>query len=338
MPRNPKACNHCGATGLVWGRTPQGWRLHNPDSTPHTCVKAVPTAETEPVIEPAPTTETGAGAELWKLIRPIAIKDPHIAGAKVVTHEIRVVNGETERTIEGAHPQTAELLKHLQAGVKPLMVGPAGSGKTKAAEMASEVLGVPFYPLSVGPQTSKSDLMGYMTATGQIVRTALREAFEHGGFFFLDEMDAGNPAVLTAINAAIENAFCGFPDGTISRTDKPFYIAAAGNTYGTGASREYVGRNQLDAATLDRFTVIRWDYDTALEASLSADFPEWHKFILKLRDARERTGIRAVFSTRKVINGVRLLRAGMELDQVKDAVLFGNVSPDDREKLLVNVR
>lgn len=341
MPRNPKNCKYCGLEGLVWMKTPQGYRMHTPEGVLHSCLKgATPaTPDETPIIEPGEPVPS-ASAELWKIVRPAAIADPAMSGGKTITHEIIIRDtpgDENPEVITGAHPQTAELIRMLLAGVKPLMVGPAGSGKTRAAEMAAEALGVPFYPVSVGPQTSKSDLIGFADAHGRTVRTAGREAFENGGFLFYDEIDAGNAAVLTVINALVENSRVGFPDGTISRTDKPFYVAAAANTYGNGASREYVGRNQLDAATMDRFVPYTWDYDASLENILSPEFPEWVEFVHALRVARERTKIRAVFSTRKIINGASMLRAGFDLQVVKDRVLFGNLSSDDREKLLANM-
>jgi cobaltochelatase CobS len=53
--------------------------------------------------------------------------------------------------------------------------------------------------------------MGYMDAHGKLVRTLLREAYEHGGVFLLDEIDAGNPGVLTVLNALLANGQVGFP-------------------------------------------------------------------------------------------------------------------------------
>jgi hypothetical protein len=51
---------------------------------------------------------------------------------------------------------------------------------------------------------------------------------------------------------------------------KTFRLVLAANTWGTGATRQYVGRNQLDASTLDRFCLatIFVTYDESLESSL----------------------------------------------------------------------
>jgi hypothetical protein len=46
---------------------------------------------------------------------------------------------------------------------------------------------------------------------------------------------------------------------------KPSYFVciAAANTFGTGADRQYVGRNQLDESTLDRFRIGQIELDDA---------------------------------------------------------------------------
>jgi MoxR-like ATPase len=47
-----------------------------------------------------------------------------------------------------------------------------------------------------------------------------------------------------------------------------FRIVATANTYGNGATLEFIGRNAIDGATLDRFTVIDWNIDEILELKL----------------------------------------------------------------------
>src|SRR5215217_6156820 len=93
----------------------------------------------------------------------------------------------------------------------------------------------------------------------------------------MDEIDAGNANVIIQVNAALSNGYCSFPDGMVQRHDDFIFLASA-NTFGDGASRQYVGRNQLDAATLDRFTTLVWEIDEELEeimAGGSADGKKW---------------------------------------------------------------
>lgn len=239
--------------------------------------------------------------------------------------EVRVINleihkGEMKIPVGAAHYKFETLLTILEQRINTMMVGPAGSGKTTAAEKAAEALGLEFGAISVGPQTSKVDFLGYMDANGKYVSTNFRKAYETGGVFIIDEIDAGNAGVMTIINAATSNGVVGFPDGMIPR-HRDFICVAAANTFGRGADRQYVGRQQMDAATLNRFVVLEWDYDEVLEIHLSGD-EKWARQVQKYRKACETLKIRHVISPRASINGAKLLNAGLPKDEVINMVVW----------------
>lgn len=235
---------------------------------------------------------------------------------------VQLTTGKKKTTIEaGAQHQTFPvLLSMVSAGCHVFLVGPAGSGKTRGGEEVARVMGRKFFPQSVGPQTTQSHLMGYMDAGGKYIRTAFRDAFELGGIFLLDEIDAGNPGVLTSLNSALANTYCSFPDGIIKR-HADFICIAAGNTWGNGADRQYVGRNQIDAATLDRFAFLTWDYDQALETAI-AGATDWTAYVQKIRARVFAIGARLVVSPRASIMGNNLLAAGVPRDQVEMALVW----------------
>lgn len=228
------------------------------------------------------------------------------------------------------------------------LVGPAGSGKSTAGEMLAKALSLPFYMTSVGEETSKSDLLGYMSANGTYVKTFLRTAYEHGGVFLMDEIDAGNANVLTVINALLANHVAGFPDAMIKK-HKDFVFVAGGNTYGTGATRQYVGRNQLDAATLDRFMFIDWPIDEALEAALvGLDMPQTLPVlsfgglgteevifdnVRMIREAAEKLGLRMVVSPRATMAACKLNKAGIGWDHVCDIAIYKGCPADWETKI-----
>jgi len=285
---------------------------------------------------------TDAGKAIYKLIEDAIEKRLESFTPKTAetihTYRIEIDNRATDTVliIDGAHHLTARLLRYLKLRKNVLLVGPAGSGKTHSANVARKALGLNFYPQSVGPQTSKSDLIGYIDAMGKLVRTPGREAYEHGGVWLIDEIDAANAAVLTIINMMLDSEQASFPDGTVTR-HPDFRVIASANTYGNGANRQYVGRNQLDAATLNRFVGIDWDYDTALEAQLCPN-REWLDYIYKLRAVQERLKIRVVISLRNIINGADMLADGIERDEVENSSLWFGVSADDKAKLLAGIR
>ncbi|MDP2160434.1 MAG: AAA family ATPase [Flavobacterium sp.] len=215
------------------------------------------------------------------------------------------------------------------------LVGPAGSGKSTACHQIANSLNLQFYFISVGQQTTKSDLLGYMDANGKYVTTPLRQAYESGGIFLLDEIDAGNANVITVLNAMLANGLAYFPDGQIER-HKDFICFSAANTYGRGADRLFVGRNQLDAASLDRFIVIDFDYDDELEFKL-ANNQLWTIYIQQLRLSAWKLKERIVISPRASIYGAKLIRAGFNQKEVENMVIWKGVSNDIVNRIKANL-
>jgi cobaltochelatase CobS len=211
------------------------------------------------------------------------------------------------------HRQFEELLSWIEVGCFPFLIGPAGSFKTSAAAKVAEALGCPFHMDSMSEGKSPFDLLEFNDATGKAVHTELRKAWENGGVFLCDEMDARNANVLATLNALLSQPIAAFPDGMVPRHDD-FVFIAAGNTTGAGADMKFVGRNALDGATLDRFAFIFWEIDEDYEIHVAGeDQREWIEFVQRCRKAAAACGIaeNVVFATpRASINGVKALRRG----------------------------
>jgi len=246
--------------------------------------------------------------------------------------QLEVKVGSEVHTVTGLkHKQLEQLINYAALRLSPLLVGMAGTGKTHAGQQTSEALGLQFYSISVGAQTTKTDIMGYMDATGRYIRTLFREAYENGGVFLMDEIDAGNANVLITINAALSNGLAAFPDAMVQRHPDFVFVASA-NTFGNGANRQYVGRNQLDAATLDRFAIIEWLIDDDLEESLAVGLngKAWYMAVRAARDYIAEKNIRALVSPRATQKGSKLLDIGCGLNEVIDATMLASV-PDDKK-------
>ena len=111
-----------------------------------------------------------------------------------------------------------------------------------------------------------------------------------------------------------------FPDALIKR-HKDCVIIAGANTTGSGATMEYVGRNRLDAATLDRFVFLSWPLDKALEESLVAN-KVWLKVVDDARNNIKAKGIKNhMVTTRAALFGEALIAAGLSIDEVKEALI-----------------
>lgn len=253
-----------------------------------------------------------------------------MANIKPATQEVVIIPPVgSPKNMGVTHKQFPLLLSVVGQRMNCLMVGPAGSGKTIGAEKVAEALGLPYYTISVGMQTTKSEFFGYMSATGGYVRTLFREAFENGGVFLLDELDAGNANVIVAINQALANGVTAFPDGMVKK-HPDFVLIATANTWGAGANREYVGRNQLDASTIDRFAMIEWAWDLKLEDALTEN-KEWLAEVRRVRRIVEQNKIRQIISPRASIFGSKMLKAGIELEDVKEMILFKGMNATERE-------
>jgi len=248
----------------------------------------------------------------------------------VKTLEVKRIDGSVQ-VIGKAHKAVPEIASALNLGIHVMLVGPAGSGKTTAAHQCAEILNLKSYSMSVGPQTSKTDLMGFVDAGGNYHTTPIRCAFEFGGVLLLDEMDSANAGVLTILNSLLANGSCSFPDKIVNM-HPDFRCICACNTYGRGADRMYVGRNQLDAATLDRFAVIEFNYDEDLEIELAGN-REWAEHVQAVRHKAESLKERVVISPRASIFGAKLLAAGFEQDKVEEMVLWKGISPEIKRKL-----
>lgn len=252
-----------------------------------------------------------------------------VADSKPMITEVVVKPiAEAPKNMGVQHKNFPILVSVLSQRVNCLMVGQAGSGKTMGAEKAAEALGLKYYTISVGAQTTKTEFFGYMDATGKYVRTLFREAFEFGGVFLLDEMDAGNANVLVSINQALANGITAFPDGMVPK-HPDFILVATANTWGNGTNRDYVGRNQLDAATLDRFAMIEWSYDEELEESL-VENKKWLREVRRIRNIVAEKKIRTVVSPRASITGSKLLAAGLDWNVVKEMLILKSMNESER--------
>ena len=268
------------------------------------------------------------GAELDEN-RVIKLIHDHAPKAPVIKIDLTKKNGEKVEVEGLQHEVFEDVLLAVSCKLNVLVVGPAGSGKTTMAEMVAKSLDVPFY--FNGAIASEYKLTGFIDAHGKVINTQFREAYENGGLYLFDEIDGSLPGALLAFNAALSNGYADFPDGRINKHED-FYCLAAANTYGHGASRQYVGRNQLDAASIDRFCVFDMNYDERLETSISPN-PAWTQKIQNYRKAAADLNIRHIISPRASISGAKLLANGMAEHKVENAVIWKGLAKDDITKI-----
>lgn len=226
-----------------------------------------------------------------------------------------VIDGRKAEVDGVQHEKFETVLKFVANNEPVFLTGPAGSGKNVLCKQIAQALGLRFYFTNAVTQEYK--LTGFTDAMGNYQPTQFYKAFTEGGVFMLDEMDASIPEVLVILNAAIANRYFDFPAPIGYVEAHPdFRVIAAGNTTGYGADFSYVGRNQLDAASLDRFAVVEIDYSPTIEMSVADNDEELVEFCRAFRREAQRAGCMVIVSYR----GIGRLAKMLKIMDLKEAI------------------
>lgn len=215
--------------------------------------------------------------------------------------------------------------------------GAPAAGKTHMGGSLAEALGLPYYPIPLGPTSTEGKLLGYKNlATGAFVEGLLYKPFKNGGVTLLDEVDVADPSVLVGCNSLMSNGKFMFPNGEVVERHKDFFLIASANTLGTGATNGFT-RNKLDAATLDRWFKIKMEYDQDLEYALAGNKP-WVDYVHKVRDYVGKNCNNSIWITpRASINGSALLANGVPEEQVLEGTLFSHCNAEVRKTIIAAV-
>lgn len=239
------------------------------------------------------------------------------------------------------HPAFEKVLRLVKAGVSVMLIGPAGCGKTHLFSQVCQALGLEGESISLSGGVTEAHLTGRLLPTGEGGRFVYTESpfvkcYREGRPFLLDEMDGGDPNVLLSINQATANggfhveARAASGLDTYVKRHKDSILMATANTFGTGAGALYVGRNQLDAATLDRWYTVQMDYDRAFEERIAP--PSVTHFVWRLRELITANRWRRVASTRMIQKAAAALGAGLDWKEIRTDILSG-YSQDELAKI-----
>ena len=236
---------------------------------------------------------------------------------------------ETIKRADGKHLLFAEILPYAKARANMLVVGPAGAGKSHLAEQLAAALGLRFGLISMAGDCSRSEIVGRVMQAGpnagQYRPSVFVDFFEHGGLLLIDEMDSADANSLLALNAALANGHMSVDCAKrpLRKRHADFIAIAAANTWGNGADRQYVGRSQLDEATLDRFRAATFsmDYDAEIERKLGEK--SIVEFAHRIRPLLLSAKFRRIVSTRWIIEASRLARTGIESAELIRRFLAG---------------
>lgn len=268
--------------------------------------------------------------------------------------EVRTVievkqNEQTTEVSEAHHYLLPLAIKLAASSLNVCLTGPAGCGKTTLWLQAAKALNQNFQLVTYGPDASKGDILGRVTADGKYLDSPVKKAMQQGTMLIVDEFDSCDPSIALLLNAILANRICTFADGETLEAHPNFRMVFSMNTLGLGADRKHVGRNRLDSATLDRLVVLNVDYDENLEASLlglnsgkkevdlnagiflSPDY--WLNIIKEVRRMTANWGWEVTYSPRATLQGAELIKLGIASKWIAKLILYKGLSPDQIDKL-----
>jgi hypothetical protein len=226
------------------------------------------------------------------IVWPMTMHWPESVRRELGIVEYDVKTYKPERRIPGLPPEFPYLDALYRQRINPMLISPAGVGKTTVVKLFADHYGQPMCAIPMNRGTSPgafngrikvsntSILIQFLKAMGtqneeemeRIAKEAKRDGdvtiseftkiFRDGGHILLDELDAGDENLLMIVNMPLANGrFANTAEGKTYEIHPDTLIWAAANTMGLGVSagqgREYRGRNALDFATIDRFRMGR---------------------------------------------------------------------------------
>lgn len=239
------------------------------------------------------------------------------------------------------HKALPDVIGVLKSGCWCVVVGPTGGGKTLGAFQYAKAAGIKIVGIKQLCNTlAPHELIGFIDANGKYRKGAWTDSIlgqiwdsssgaipncdephNEEAIIVIDEMDNGNPNIIMLVKA-LATGYIMMPYGK-QKINPNLQVMATMNTWGMGANREYVGRMAQDAAMLNEFQFVEWNYDEEFEWQLVKNtFNEYggqqeeytmehmqmiHSMFLAMRKNADTQKIRCIISTRNIINTVKLL-------------------------------
>lgn len=234
------------------------------------------------------------------------------------------------KTEDRHHPIFEQVLFHVNCGDNVMLVGPKGCGKTFLAKQLAKSLGLAHGMLSLSGGVTEGKIFGRSTPNitngkQEFHSTPFIDLWEGGGLFLFDEIDAADPNVVLSLNGALADG-----ELPVDRAKKPlakrhkdFVCIAAANTWGNGADRQYVGRNQQDSAFTERFVQLAMDYDKQMELALCPGAEEMVTKFHTYRDNMTRNRVERTLSTRFIQRAYNWMQHGKNVVYAEERLFDG---------------
>jgi hypothetical protein len=252
-------------------------------------------------------------------------------------------SGKPTKVIEGAHEALPKTLRYLSIGLSVYWHGPAGGGKTHAAEQVADALSARFCPIQCGKLSSESVLKGLVTVSGQAAETAfadaLAESHDSPVLLFLDELDRWPSHLAVLLNSLLANGYIATRHAGRVDRGKHLYILAAGNTNMRGRNDFFPEAVAQEFSTIDRFTFVAFNYDEALEErialSLNPHALPWVNWVRSIRPEALSGKYGKILATpRASFDGAKALAIGIPAADLASDLVFKGADEITRRHFL----
>lgn len=263
-----------------------------------------------------------------------AVVTDRLAGIPTVRIELERAGLEPVE-VEGLHhPMFATLLKMVSCrgtnGYVPniWIMGEKSSGKSHAGRAVAMALGLPFHVM--GTLAMAHEALGFVDGNGLYHSTAFVDCFINGGVLQMDEIDSYEAHPTLSLNGPLANNYMTLPDGRFVERHRDCIIIGGANTWGMGATNDYIGRNKLDAAFLSRFPAkLQWNIDPALEQAFCGNV----RFAERVQRARARAkaaGLKLGIDTRHTAAGAAFIAGGFTEDEAANLTYLAGLTDEQR--------
>jgi hypothetical protein len=232
----------------------------------------------------------------------------------------------------------------LDMGVSIYLNGPAGSGKTVAAQQLAEEYGRNCTIIPCHGEMTVYDLSGYRDGHGEFCPTPFYHAWQRGDVIVIDEVDKSPGEVNVFLNSATAQGVITFPNGETLEKQEQSHLIFTGNTKMSGADAAYSAGQRQDGSFSNRLVAIDWPFDANLELALAEQEAIAHggtklqgKSVLtkiqKIRSVLEDLGMTYIVGQRQTMMASAALAAGRSEDTVYAEVVYNWMDPRDAERV-----
>jgi len=243
---------------------------------------------------------------------------------------------------------------YIYEGIKTdhvYIYGETGLGKTDGVYQLAALLNQPIRELNMSGETTPENFLGYLTATEGTIhfqKGILLDCMEKGYWLLLDEIDYGNPNILSILNNVMQFGFIYVPEIKERVYAHPdFRVIGTANTAGTGDEVGfYQGTNRLNRALIDRFgTCVEFEFPTVAELSLIIekkvgklkDMSSFVQFVFEMRKAVTSNQIYMPFGIRSAIKFAKKLKAEKFNCWEAACISFANMTDTHSREVIKNI-